>query len=252
MVWQRRSHLETPLRAIWPAICVAALCYPSSAWACDWPPKDGAERFERATDVFVGRVVESPWGRGGVKSSPTFEVRLAVQTRYKGATLSDVTVMPDGDCTFPFVEGESYVVFGSTRLGRFAAATPDEPLLMSDNADARTKQERALAIQYAEARTAGQAVALLQGTVEITQAAPVLEEVRVHVEGSVQSGSAELVYAAPGLYSYGLVLPPGDYRSWVERDGVRISLIRVVRLVAQQGIKLVQVTDSQAESQGRK
>jgi len=133
MVWHRRSHFETPLRAIWPAICVAAL-WPSSAWACDWPPKDVAERFERATDVFVGRVVESPWGRGGVKSSPTFEVRLAVQTRYKGATLSDVTVMPDGDCTFPFVEGESYVVFGSTRLGRFAAATPDEPLLMAENA----------------------------------------------------------------------------------------------------------------------
>jgi len=44
----------------------------------------------------------------------------------------------------------------------------------------------------------------------------------------------------------------GDYRSWVERDGVRISLIREVRLVAQQGIKLWQITDGQAESQGRK
>jgi hypothetical protein len=223
---------------------ILTLGWSSSSWACDWSSRDIAYRFEAATDVFIARVIESPWVSPGpvaaARAKPgavSPDVKLAVETRYKRTDFREVTVTWAGDCTFPFLEGERYVVFGAVRDGQFFASRAEEPLLMGDGADAYTRQQTALAVQYAEARAGGRPVTLVYGRVEIADKEGGIAGVKVRAEAPASGGWAALTSLGPGPYSYGLVVPPGDYSLWIERDGVRVSPVWEARLPVRQGVQ---------------
>lgn len=259
MLLPRRVCRVPHLQRVALLVLLVIVGSPASSSACDWSPKDIVDRFERSTDVFIARVVKSPWVRRGREIDATgganLDVRLVVETRYKNATFAEVPVEWAGDCTFPFTEADRYVVFASIRDGHLFATRVDEPLLIAEDGDAYTKQQAALAIQYGEARAAGRSVALVYGRVEFAdaQTAASIGGVRVRAEAAASGGWSALTFLGPGPCSYGLVLPPGDYSLWVERDGVRISPVAIVKPVsAQQSVEADFTGAWLGTSEGRK
>lgn len=85
----------------------------ASACSCAMPPSVD-QAFEEAKAVFSGKVVgitksKKSWNRG---KTVTFQVNEV----WKGEEKSKLVIktgLDDGDCGFPFVEGEEYLVFAT-------------------------------------------------------------------------------------------------------------------------------------------
>src|SRR5215831_6278145 len=98
---------------------VAAGASPAPVSACDYGYMALPQVFDASTDVFVGTVTESRFSRGVdgqliVRSRPTEDVptvRFKVLTPYKGAAGDEVILSEDlSDCTFPFLQGATYMI----------------------------------------------------------------------------------------------------------------------------------------------
>ena len=122
-------------------VCAFAALWPSAADACSCArPGSACEEFSRVDAVFVGRVI----GIQPSTESPKFgtrRVQLAVVEALRGVSPGTVSVRTysadGGSCGFPFVEGETYLVYAFapepgvlvvTMCGRtrVAAEVPDE------------------------------------------------------------------------------------------------------------------------------
>lgn len=102
------------------ALCVAASH--STTYACSCGPGDPPAAFNSAKAVFIGRVLdgsqqvkfEDPEGESGILEAG--QVRLAVESTFKGAALSEITLAVDsneGTSCGPYglVRGERYIVY---------------------------------------------------------------------------------------------------------------------------------------------
>jgi hypothetical protein len=122
-------------------VCAVAALWPTRADACKCAPQTSAcEEFARVDAVFVGRVVSIQ----PATDTPKFgsrRVQIAVVDALRGVSPGSVTVRTypadGGSCGYPFVEGETYLVYAfqpeagvlvATMCGRtrLAADVPDE------------------------------------------------------------------------------------------------------------------------------
>ena len=84
-----------------------------SAYACSCASQGGPsprEAFEKSTAVFSGEVIEIDKN----DSSPTKTVKFDVQRIWKGVSGNQTTVITgsgDGDCGYPFVMNETYLIY---------------------------------------------------------------------------------------------------------------------------------------------
>src|SRR5688572_23470094 len=106
---------------------LGALCLARPAGACDFGGRTWEKLFDDATDVFVGKVVAGVYLRDAAGKiavdrsvSETTRTRFSVETRYKGSPTSEMTIEGSGgNCDFPFVVGDTYLIFGAVLDGRF-------------------------------------------------------------------------------------------------------------------------------------
>jgi hypothetical protein len=213
-------------------LLLMAVSHPEAALACDFPFNPLPELFDLASDVFVGRVIASPWIRGAdgsttFKTAPAFNsrvplvervVRFSVEMRYKGADRREVTVAGMSDCFYPFIEGETYLVHGVMEQGLLQTGSPHRPM---------TLPEATEAMKYAEGRRENRPQALLYGDVRLfdnerkqeIRVAPGALVMRARRDGD---GFASAV-PIPATQRYEIVLPPGTYSLWLEQNGERLG-----------------------------
>src|SRR5262245_10188497 len=113
-------HLQKKHAAL-PTLVSLILLFPSLCWACDFSYMPSSELYEKASAIFVGKVVESPWKRtvdGTISITGRQSVRFAVQRMFRGVVGAEVTISEFSDCTYPFLDGETYLVHAFQRNGK--------------------------------------------------------------------------------------------------------------------------------------
>lgn len=204
----KRAHL---------ALSAAVLFLPSLCWACDYPYRPSTQLFADASVIFVGKVVVSPWkadSNGKVSPTGKTTLRFSVEKRLRGIEGSEVTIPPMlSDCSYPFLEGATYLIHGVRTNGVVETGWQWRPLLIADATEA---------LKYAEQAATGKAPGLLYGVLSLS-GNPANATVRL--EGR---GGRFRVKAKGGYYE--IVAPPGEYRAWVELGGKMISARATVEL----------------------
>jgi hypothetical protein len=206
-------------QAVQTSLVLILLMIPTLGLACDYPYMASPELFELADAVFIGKVVESPW-RGGSNGSTAVTgrrvVRFSVQKVYRGAPGSEIT-LPDSmtSCSYPFLEGETYVVHSYRGARGLDTGQQLRPLLLADATEA---------IKYLEAITANRAVGVLYGI------APSNLTLRL------RSANGQELQANVKAGYYEIVVPAGEYRAWLEQGGKLFGEPKSVRIVARKGL----------------
>lgn len=213
---------------------IAVAASPARVAACDWGYQALPELFDGATDVFVGTVTHSTFTRGadgqviakrGAEAALDF--RFKVLARYKGAVGDEVVLKYAlSDCTYPFVEGATYLVHAFvTSEGHLVSGQPSRPILISpgggvpatrDNRDPASYWSSELAIAYAEARARRRPHAFIRGSVAD------VDGVTVYAE---RAGGPAITVRLPNTpwNIYEMVVPPGKYRLRIRRNGIQIG-----------------------------
>jgi hypothetical protein len=99
---------------------ISLLCLSESASACSCVKMTEEQKYSSASDVFVGRVIESKW----IEHSNTkenwwpdgrVEIKVQILERFKGAKSGVIAVYSDvyenSNCTVPLLAGVQYVFF---------------------------------------------------------------------------------------------------------------------------------------------
>ncbi len=206
-------------QAVQTSLVLIILMIPTLGLACDYPYRASPELFESADAVFIGKVVESPW-RGGSNGSTAVTgrraVRFSVQKVFRGAPGSEITLPePMTSCTYPFLEGETYLVHSYRGARGLDTGQQLRPLLLADATEA---------IKYLEAITANRAVGVLYGI------APSNLTLRL------RSANGQELQANVKAGYYEIVVPAGEYRAWLEQDGKVIGEQKSVRIVSRKGL----------------
>ena len=207
-------------QAVQTSLVLILLMIPTLALACDYPYRASPELFESADAVFIGKVVESPW-RGGRNGSTEVTgrraVRFSVQKVFRGAPGNEVT-LPESttSCTYPFLEGETYLVHSYRSALGLDTGQQLRPLLLADATEA---------IKYLEAIAANRAVGVLAGI------APSNLTLRFR---SAANGQGLQANVKAGYYE--IAVPAGEYRAWLEQDGKVIGEPKSVRIVSRKGL----------------
>jgi hypothetical protein len=207
---------------------LAGLMHPSPVEACSCgvgssPP---AAALQGLDVVFVGTVAQvegrKPWSRvnsdgsisGGMGNGPTI-VTFNISRLFRGDSAGQIAVVGDGtSCDQPFKHGEAWLVYARTREGRVTTTECTRTRLLADAGED---------VKYLEGIELGRPQAVLHGLVlrERLDAAG-------HTHGYGLSEPLDVIAAGPGqLFAvkteergpYQLVLPPGDFDVWGERDG---------------------------------
>jgi len=225
---------------------VAAGASPAPVSACDYGYMALPQVFDASTDVFVGTVTESRFSRGVdgqliVRSRPTEDVptvRFKVLTPYKGAAGDEVILSEDlSDCTFPFLQGATYMIHAFMSDGRLISGQASRPILISlpdgsraqrDPSEPATYWSPELAMAYADARAHQRPHAFITGRVfligrdGVTASTPVSDDVVVYAE---RAGAPPAVVRVPNTPSniFEMVLSPGEYRFIVRRAGTQLG-----------------------------
>jgi hypothetical protein len=215
---------------------VAVAVRPAPASACDFGYQALPELFDASTDVFVGTVTESVFSRGTdgqivprLGAGALSDFRFKVLARYKGAAGNEV-VLSNGlsDCTYPFVEGATYMVHTFvTSEGRLVSGQASRPILMSldgrspaprDNRDPASYWSSELAIEYAEARSRLRPHAFVMASLS-----GISGDITVYAERV--GGGPTVTLRAPNTpwNLYEMVLAPGRYRFGVKQNGTQIG-----------------------------
>jgi len=200
------------------ALTAAALLLPSLCWACDYSYRPSTQLFEDASVIFVGKVVESPWKTdvtGKVSTTGKSRLRFSVEKKLRGIEEREVTLPPtNSDCSYPFLEGATYLIHGVRTNGVVETGSPWRPLLIADATEA---------LKYVEQANAGKAPGLLYGVLSV---AGNQANATVQLEGR---GGRFRAKATGGYYE--IVAPPGEYRAWVEISGKKVSARATVELI---------------------
>jgi hypothetical protein len=195
-------------------VVLSGLTWPSAAEACSCAgrPVFSVQGINLTAAVFVG-TVDGVTGRMPEPIVATF----VVEKVYRGQLERRAVVSGDGtNCDRSFVKGETYLVYASERGG----------LLRTDKC-ARTRPLSAAEedIKYLDNLAAATPQALIFGEVFRSATRPdgsivkqLLSEKLVVVALSA-SGQRSVTTFGP----YEIVLAPGDYELWVERQGKRVT-----------------------------
>ena len=162
---------------------------------------------------------------------PSLDMRLSVQTRYKGAPVGEMVETMASDCSYSFVTGDTYLVFGVVVDGRFFSGKPMRPMRVDPPPGPGEARQLSEALEYVRARAEKRPVALLYGTVHFeppgtkaprtpASTSP-LGTVRFERIGGGYEKRIELT--DPERTGFELAVPPGDYRVWVIRSEARLE-----------------------------
>jgi hypothetical protein len=229
-----------------PTLVSLILLFPSLSLACDYPYMPSSELYEKASAIFVGKVVESPWKRtvdGTISTTGLRSVRFLVQRMFRGVVDAEVTISGFGDCTYPFLDGETYLVHAVQRNGKLDTGYPYRPLLLSDAVEALKYIEEAVAN-----RTPGLLIVIpfLRGRGGEAVAIAATENLVVHLQGSSGGQFQERINPTR---QYEVVAPPGEYSVWLELNGQVVSDRKSVRLT--QGKAMYQTLEGSLDRQPR-
>jgi hypothetical protein len=206
-----------PVKKAHLALTAAVLLFPSLCWACDYPYRPSTQLFEDASVIFVGKVVESPWKTGAdgkVSTTGKTTLRFSVEKKLRGIESREVTFPPmKSDCSYPFLEGATYLIHGGRTNGVVETGWHWRPLLIAEATDA---------LKYVEQAAAGKAPGVLYGV--LSSGNPPVNAT-VQLEGR---GGRFRVKAKGGYYE--IVAPPGEYRAWVELNGKMVGARATVEL----------------------
>lgn len=217
-------------RALWIGVAAFAVFFPIEASACDFSLPSSSSLYKDASAIFVGTVVESPWMRGAdgktvvTPGRPAPVVRFSVKRRFRGADAAEIT-MPSirSDCSYPFLQGETYLIHAFLYEGALEAGSPSRPLLLADAVEA---------LKYIEGETNKRPQALLRAQVTLLKrdgtiaAIPSTGNPSIHLNGASGRFQAKITSVQPCE----IVVPPGEYRVWVEIGGKVVSERKTVRL----------------------
>lgn len=101
-------------------LAIALMCLSSNASACSCVKMTEEQKFSSASDVFIGRVIESRWIEHSNSKAdwwPDGRVELQVQIleRFKGSKSGVTTIFSEvyegSNCTVPLMAGVQYVFF---------------------------------------------------------------------------------------------------------------------------------------------
>lgn len=201
------------LSVLWAAVTL--LVYPLTGAACDFSLTSLASLNASASDIFVGRVVVSPWARkadGSPTTTGADTLRFAVEKRFRGALGTEISLEKYGHgCTFPFLQGERYLVHARRVNGVLGSDYPDRPMLIS---------EAAVALKYLEERAANRPIVWVAGSVSLTDAKadPLSSALTLELEGK---GGRYQVKSPHGAFE--IAVPPGEYKLWLEVNRKPVS-----------------------------
>jgi hypothetical protein len=203
------------LRFLIPTLPALMLLFPPPASACDFGFVTFPQLYEHATAIFIGKAVESPWKRdrdGKVVVTGRRSIRLRIERVLRGTERGEVTIASGSDCTFPFLEGETYLVHASRGKDRLlSAGQPSRPFLLADAEEA---------LKYVEAAVANRTPGVVWGGINVNGRVVLQESNGRRVQRDVN----------PGFYE--IVVAPGEYTVWIERDGKVVSLRKAARVTA--------------------
>jgi hypothetical protein len=207
------------------------MALPSIGTACDFSYPPSTTLFERASDIFVGKVIESPWRtvNGTIAVTGKSLVRFSIVRNLRGTTTSEATFNFRSDCDFPFLEGETYLVHASRRDGKLETGQHWRPLLLRDAAEP---------LKYIEGALAKRALGILYGIAVVANLPSTSSSVSVHLQRNNDSFQATI---NPSQY-YEVAAPPGEYSVWLEVDGIRVGQRKMARLI--QGKATLQQLDA--------
>lgn len=201
------------------SLVLILLMIPTLALACDYPYRASPELFELADAVFIGKVVESPWrggGNGSTEVTGRRAVRFSVQKVFRGAPGSEITLAGStGSCTYPFLEGETYLVHSFRSALGLDTGYQLRPLLLADATEP---------IKYLEAVAANRAVGVLAGIATSSLTVRLRSANGQELQANVKAGH------------YEIAVPAGEYRAWLEQDGKVIGEQKSVRIVSRKGL----------------
>jgi hypothetical protein len=207
-------------------IAAIALTFPVAATACDWLFIPISGLYADASDVFVGKVVESPWKKGPdgeVVVTGNRSLRFSVERRFRGAETSEIALDVSLSCGYPFLQDERYLVHATRVNGILEANYASRPMLLADAAEA---------LKYLEAKAARRPIALLQGHINLKDRdgkhAWITSGTTLTVRLENSSGRFEIKTA---YNPFEIVAPPGEYALWLEIGGKPVSERKTVRLL---------------------
>jgi hypothetical protein len=194
-------------------LTVALLVYPLTSSACDFGFESLASLNARTSDIFVGRVVESPSMRkadGSFATTRTTTIRFAVERRFRGASAVEIRLdaLGPGGCLFPFLQGERYLVHARRVNGVLESGQTDRPMLIADAREA---------LKYLEAKAANRPVVSFSGGLVLRGESVSTKAFTLKLEGK------------GGNYSFKLdrqlemTIAPGEYKLWLEVSGKPVS-----------------------------
>lgn len=218
---------------------------PTSALACSCAGPVSTSRLAAgATAVFVGKVLDiqrlpaapAPPPITNADGSVTVflapyslaaRIRVSVERSFKGTTSAEIIISNSGGtCDYPFVPGTTYLIFASTDRSGFTAEKCSRPLPLAEATEA---------VKYLEGVQANRPQALLYGLA--------LRQVRDSGGNLVlQSDSGEKFFVRAetpgrsftvqtnGAGEFEIVVPPGEYRIWLELNGQAVSEPQSVRV----------------------
>jgi len=221
---------------------IAVATRPVPVLACDYGYQALPALFDGSTDVFVGTVTQSVFSRradGQVVAKPggaADDFRFKVLMRYKGAAGDEVVLkFALSDCMYTFLEGATYMVHAFVDSeGYLVSGQMSRPILISlaggipvaRGGDPATLWSSELAIAYADTRAHRQAHAFVHGSLMFTDrespSARPSDDVSVSAE---RDGAPTIVVRAPNTpwNMFEMVLPPGEYRLRLRRNGVDVG-----------------------------
>ena len=203
---------------------VAAIPAPAAACGCGGTASLSAA-YEAADLVFVGTVVRSQrtksWRQenadgsisGGIEPIPGTAV-FTVDRVFRGQSIDRLTIVGDGAaCNVPFEPGQRWLVYAHVAGGRASTSICSRT---------RLREAAGQDIGYLDGRSRGRAQGVVFGEIlrrvpgagELS-AGPPFQSLTIIAAG--HAGRTEVAVSRWGAYD--LVLPPGDFDVWVERDG---------------------------------
>jgi len=233
-------------------IGTAILVMQSTALACSCAEllTPISRRYE-ITFVFIGKVVSidrpavtsttvsrsapvtSPDGTITAAMSVTSSIdlskttRISIEKQFRGSPITELRVAGDGSsCDYNFVEGQSYLIYAPSsdgaRIDRCNRPVPlsyaAEDLKFIEGAIA--KQPQSILYGFAFHR-----IATVDGKPELRIPDGNIEVVVEGVNGPIRRPATRTPE-----YGYEFVIPPGEYRVWLERDGRPINSPQAIKL----------------------
>lgn len=232
------------------------LAWSTTVVACSCSRGTVADSLAYSEEVFVGKVASvsqlpaRSFERADRDGSVTVSVEepgpeisvIDVERIFKGSPASKVEfIQAKGNtCTFPFIGGETFLVFASVKEGRYETdrCRGTRPIACA------TEQ-----LKYLTGLARKQPLAILYGVVVAgganggaNGASDCIDDSRNAVNNNLrvvaQSVTTGTAVSAPTSDAFEIVLPPGRYKIWVERNGSVTSRIETVDITYREATRL--------------